>query len=110
MVTQYRVLGTTLLLALVLTACSLGGPADSPPAPQESPEGGEAATSTPQPAPTATAVPPTEAPTETAEAAPGALPAGDDIPQGSSALKASNPSQVSLTGGKPRLVEFFAFW
>jgi thiol-disulfide isomerase/thioredoxin len=29
---------------------------------------------------------------------------------GSTDLKASNPSQVSLAAGKPQLIEFFAYW
>ncbi|MGA9532452.1 MAG: hypothetical protein WBR18_07020 [Anaerolineales bacterium] len=34
----------------------------------------------------------------------------DAIPTGSSALHASNPATASLSGDKPRFVEFFAFW
>lgn len=34
----------------------------------------------------------------------------DSIPVGSSALHASDPTTASLSGEKPRFVEFFAFW
>jgi uncharacterized lipoprotein len=58
---------------------------------------------------------PTEAmaapPVATEPAAPaGATADGDAIPVGSSALHASDPTTASLSGEKPRLVEFFAFW
>ncbi len=93
-------------VGLMLTACSMGtsqkaaGPQEagvaSPTPTMVSP------TQTPeQEAPATEAFPPTETPPPLES---------DEIPKGSSALKASPPGDVSLTGERPRLIEFFAFW
>lgn len=99
-------LAVVAVAGLALAACSVGTSQDA--AGPAAPESAE---------PTASPAPPTKAPEEqispTAMPEPTATPDStdsDEIPTGSSALKASPPNQVSLTGDKPRLVEFFAFW
>ncbi len=80
-------------------------------------QGAAAPTAAPTlPPPTPTDVPATATPTEVQEASPATSPPEPTaeglgpIPQGSSQLKASNPTHVDLSAGKPTLVEFFAFW
>lgn len=92
----------SLVLLTALAACSGQAPAGSTPA-------ADAPTEALAPAPTS--VEATVAPAETAGVAIEPT-AGDPdaIPTGSSALHASDPTTASLTGDKPRLVEFFAFW
>jgi hypothetical protein len=81
--------------------------------------GGQAPVPTPTPTPTAVAAStPAPAPTDEPMAMPSEVPAGqstqaggdDAIPMGPAALHASDPTTASLTGEKPRFVEFFAFW
>lgn len=106
----------TLLVVLLLAACSPTAPAEVPTEPVVPTDAPAEPAAEAVPTETSGAEPTqTEAMAEDPPAAPTAAPVVKEEPPAvtcevASALHATDPSSVQLASGKVQLVEFFAFW